>query len=158
MKKLERDMMERKKMPRRECPRNTSKHWLLHTSASRYALVLNPTNRNRYPPAIMTGHDSATFKDLAVVHGELPDQRFGRYLKNIGPHYVRGIVEGNGTPPAAAKAFYLAGKPRSSPSIRSSRGGHLQATAAVTGSAPPGRTPWSKSARDRCKWRYPRSR
>lgn len=88
-------------------PQNASKYWLQRTGDSRYALVLNPTNRNRYPLAIMTSDDSATFKDLATVHGELPDQRFGGYLKNMGPQYVRGIVEGNGNPPDAASAFYL---------------------------------------------------
>ena len=88
-------------------PQNASKYWLQRTGDARYALVLNPTNRNRYPLAIMTSDDSATFKDLAVVHGELPDQRFGGYLKNMGPQYVRGIVEGNGTPPDAATTFNL---------------------------------------------------
>jgi hypothetical protein len=88
-------------------PQNASKYWLQRTGDSRYALVLNPTNRNRYPLAIMTSDDSAKFKDLATIHGELPDQRFGGYLKNMGPQYVRGIVEGNGTPPDAARAFYL---------------------------------------------------
>jgi hypothetical protein len=88
-------------------PQNASKYWLQRTGDSRYALVLNPTNRNRYPLAIMTSDDSATFKNLATIHGELPDQRFGGYLKNMGPQYVRGIVEGNGTPPDAARAFYL---------------------------------------------------
>jgi hypothetical protein len=88
-------------------PQNASKYWLQRTGDNRYALVLNPTNRNRYPLAIMTSDDSATFKDLATIHGELPDQRFGGYLKNMGPQYVRGIVEGNGTPPDADKAFNL---------------------------------------------------
>lgn len=88
-------------------PQNASKYWLQRSGDNRYALVLNPTNRNRYPLAIMTSDDSATFKNLATVHGELPDQRFGGYLKNMGPQYVRGIVEGNGTPPDAAKAFHL---------------------------------------------------
>jgi hypothetical protein len=88
-------------------PNNGSKYWLQRTADGRYGLVLNPTNRNRYPLALMTSADSATFTDLFSVHGELPDQRFGGYLKNIGPQYVRGIVEGNGTPPDAAHAFWL---------------------------------------------------
>ena len=88
-------------------PNNGSKYWLQRTADGRYGLVLNPTNRNRYPLALMTSNDSATFTDLFSVHGELPDQRFGGYLKNIGPQYVRGIVEGNGTPPDAAHAFWL---------------------------------------------------
>lgn len=88
-------------------PNNGSKYWLQRTADGRYGLVLNPTNRNRHPLAIMTSADSATFTDLLAVHGELPDQRFGGYLKNMGPQYVRGIVEGNGTPPDAASAFWL---------------------------------------------------
>lgn len=88
-------------------PNNGSKYWLQRMSGGRYGLVLNPTNRNRYPLALMTSADSATFTDLLAVHGELPDQRFGGYLKNMGPQYVRGIVEGNGTPPDAADAFWL---------------------------------------------------
>ncbi len=91
----------------RNMPNNGSKYWLQRTADGRYGLVLNPTNRNRYPLALMTSNDSATFTDLFSVHGELPDQRFGGYLKNIGPQYVRGIVEGNGTPPDAAHAFWL---------------------------------------------------
>jgi hypothetical protein len=88
-------------------PNNGSKYWLQRTADNRYGLVLNPTNRNRYPLAIMTSPDSAEFSNLWTIHGELPDQRFGGYLKNMGPQYVRGIVEGNGTPPDAASAFWL---------------------------------------------------
>jgi hypothetical protein len=88
-------------------PNNGSKYWLQLTAGGQYGLVLNPTNRNRHPLAIMTSADSEKFTDLFAVHGELPDQRFGGYLKNMGPQYVRGIVEGNGTPPDARDAFWL---------------------------------------------------
>jgi hypothetical protein len=88
-------------------PNNGSKYWLQCTTDNRYALVLNPTNRNRHPLAVMVSDDSETFRGLFAVHGELPDQRFGGYLKNMGPQYVRGIVEGNGTPPDADEAFSL---------------------------------------------------
>lgn len=88
-------------------PNNGSKYWLQRTADGRYGLVLNPTNRNRYPLAIMTSPDSASFDGLLAVHSELPDQRFGGYLKNMGPQYVRGIAEGNGTPPDSAHAFWL---------------------------------------------------
>ncbi len=88
-------------------PNNGSKYWLQRTADGRYGLVLNPTNRNRYPLAIMTSPDSAEFSNLWTIHAELPDQRFGGYLKNMGPQYVRGIVEGNGTPPDAKDAFWL---------------------------------------------------
>ncbi len=88
-------------------PNNASKYWLQRTADGRYALVFNPTGRNRYPLAVTTSDDSATFDGLATIHAELPDQRFGGYLKNMGPQYVRGIVEGNGTPPDADRAFWL---------------------------------------------------
>jgi hypothetical protein len=88
-------------------PNNASKYWLQHTGDNRYALFFNPTNRNRFPLAVLTSPDCANFADLLVVHGELPDQRFGGAYKNLGPQYVRGIVEGNGTPPDAATATWL---------------------------------------------------
>jgi hypothetical protein len=90
-------------------PNNGSKYWLQRMADHRYGLVLNPTNRNRYPLAIMTSADSETFTDLLAIHGELPDQRFGGYLKNMGPQYVRGIEAGNpaGAGPDAASAFWL---------------------------------------------------
>lgn len=88
-------------------PNNASKYWLQRTADGRYALAFNPTHRNRYPLALATSDDSADFRGLATVHAELPEQRFGGYLKNMGPQYVRGIVEGNGTPPDADRAFWL---------------------------------------------------
>jgi Sialidase-like, CBM domain len=83
-------------------PVNASKYWGQRTPDGRYALFLNPTNRLRFPLAVMTGDDGTTFHDLLAVHGEVPDQRFAGAFKNLGPQYVRGIAEGNGTPPGDA--------------------------------------------------------
>lgn len=80
-------------------PNNASKYWLQKTGDNRYALFLNPTNRQRLPLAVLTSSDCANFSNLLSIHGELPDQRFPGKYKNLGPQYVRGIVEGNGTPP-----------------------------------------------------------
>lgn len=88
-------------------PNNGSKYWLQRTADARYALVLNPTDRNRFPLAVMLSDDSETFRGLLAVHGELPDQRFGGHIKNMGPQYVRGIVEGNGVPPDPEHVFPL---------------------------------------------------
>jgi hypothetical protein len=88
-------------------PNNASKYWLQHTADNRYALFFNPTNRLRFPLAVLTSPDCANFSDLLYVHGELPDQRFGGGYKNLGPQYVRGIEEGNGTPPDAATTTWL---------------------------------------------------
>ncbi|NCV00920.1 MAG: six-hairpin glycosidase, partial [Proteobacteria bacterium] len=90
-------------------PNNASKYWLQRTADGRYALALNPTNRNRYPLAVTTSEDCATFSGLAAIHGELPDQRFGGYLKNMGPQYVRGLEAGNPAEagPDSNSAFWL---------------------------------------------------
>jgi hypothetical protein len=88
-------------------PNNASKYWLQHTGDGRYALFLNPTDRLRYPLAVMTSDDCANFSGLLTVHGELPDQRFPGRFKNIGPQYTRGIVEGNGTPPDSATTTWI---------------------------------------------------
>ena len=89
-------------------PNNASKYWLQHTSDGRYALFLNPTDRLRNPLAVMTSEDCANFSNLWTIHGELPDQRFGGGFKNLGPQYVRGIAEGDGTPPDSAAATWVA--------------------------------------------------
>lgn len=83
-------------------PNNASKYALLRTSDAKYALFLNPTNRLRFPLAVLTSGDAANFGDLLCVHGETPDQRFDGNFKNLGPQYVRAIAEGDGTPPGTA--------------------------------------------------------
>ncbi len=88
-------------------PNNASKYWLQRTADQHYALFLNPTERLRHPLAVMISDDSAHFSQLWAVHGELPDQRFGGGFKNMGPQYVRGIVEGNGVPPDSAAATWI---------------------------------------------------
>lgn len=88
-------------------PNNASKYWLQRTADSRYALFFNPTDRLRHPLAVLTSADAENFDGLLAVHGELPPQRFGGAYKNLGPQYVRGIVEGNGTPPDAAHATWI---------------------------------------------------
>ncbi|MBL9195060.1 MAG: exo-alpha-sialidase [Opitutaceae bacterium] len=88
-------------------PNNASKYWLQRTGDGRYALFFNPTNRNRHPLAVATSADTREFGGLLSVHGELPDQRFGGGYKNMGPQYVRGLVEGNGQAPDAAAASWI---------------------------------------------------
>lgn len=88
-------------------PNNASKYWLQKTVDNRYALFLNPTNRQRLPLAVLTSSDCANFSNLLAVHGELSDQRFPGKYKNLGPQYVRGIVEGNGTPPDSDRANWV---------------------------------------------------
>ncbi|MCP4645644.1 MAG: hypothetical protein GY851_34685, partial [bacterium] len=78
-----------------------AKVWGQRTPDGRYALVYNPTvhSEHRYPLAMVTGDDGTIFDDMLLVHGEVPPRRFFGRWKDYGPQYVRGIVEGNGTPP-----------------------------------------------------------
>ena len=77
---------------------NASKHWGQRTDDGLYALLYNAENR-RYPLIVVTGDDGILFDNKLTVHGELPVRRFDGESKNLGPQYVRGIIEGNGNPP-----------------------------------------------------------
>ena len=68
-----------------------AKVWAQQTADGRYALVYNPSRKNRYPLVIVTGDDGVTFRDMRVVQGELPIQRYEGLHRSIGPQYVRGI-------------------------------------------------------------------
>jgi hypothetical protein len=78
-----------------------AKIWGQRTGDGRYALVYNPTvhSEHRYPLAIVTGEDGIIFDSMLLVHGEVPPRRFFGRWKDYGPQYVRGIEEGNGSPP-----------------------------------------------------------
>lgn len=89
-------------------PSNASKYGVERTGDGRYAVFLNPTNRLRYPLAVMTGADCIHFSNLLTVVGETPPRRFEGAFKNLGPQYVRVIAEGNGVPPGSAHATWIA--------------------------------------------------
>lgn len=77
------------------------KQWGQRTADGRYALAFNPieTQPYRYPLTMMTSDDGITFDSIGVVHGEVPPRRFMGENKDFGPCYVRGITEGEQTPP-----------------------------------------------------------
>lgn len=76
------------------------KVWGQRTSDGKYALVYNPSpdGNHRWPLAITISDDGINYNNLLVVHGEVPPRRYGGHSKDLGPSYVRGIVEGNGYP------------------------------------------------------------
>jgi hypothetical protein len=41
------------------------------------------------------------FDNILLIHGEVPPRRYMGRAKDFGPQYVRGISEGNGTPPGS---------------------------------------------------------
>jgi hypothetical protein len=77
---------------------SNAKIWGQKTSDGKYATVYNPSEF-RWPLAISVSDDGLHYKNLLLVNGEITTMRYGGAYKSYGPQYVRGIVEGNGTPP-----------------------------------------------------------
>lgn len=77
------------------------KQWGQRTADGRYAISYNPieTQPYRYPLVTISSNDGIVFDSIGVVHGEVPPRRFMGENKDFGPCYVRGITEGEQTPP-----------------------------------------------------------
>lgn len=76
---------------------SNAKIWGQRLTDGTYATVYNPSEF-RWPLAISLSPDGLNYTTLNLVCGEVPPQRYGGNYKNRGPQYVRGILEGNGTP------------------------------------------------------------
>ncbi|HEY1113492.1 MAG TPA: exo-alpha-sialidase [Chitinophagaceae bacterium] len=77
---------------------SNAKIWGQKTSDGKYATVYNPSEF-RWPLALSVSNDGLNYHNLLLVNGEITSMRYGGAYKSYGPQYVRGIVEGNGTPP-----------------------------------------------------------
>lgn len=77
---------------------SNAKIWGQRLSDGSYATVYNPSEY-RWPLAISLSSDGLEYTTLNLVHGEITPMRYGGNYKSYGPQYVRGIQEGNGTPP-----------------------------------------------------------
>ncbi|HAK80254.1 MAG TPA: six-hairpin glycosidase [Runella sp.] len=77
---------------------SNAKIWGQRTSDGRYATVYNPAEF-RWPLAVSVSKDGLTYDNLLLVNGEITSMRYGGNYKSYGPQYVRGMEEGNGTPP-----------------------------------------------------------
>ncbi|MDR6943999.1 exo-alpha-sialidase [Mucilaginibacter pocheonensis] len=77
---------------------SNAKIWGQRTSDGKYATVYNPSEF-RWPLAISVSEDGLNYSNLLLVNGEISVMRYGGAYKSYGPQYVRGIEEGNGTPP-----------------------------------------------------------
>lgn len=77
---------------------SNAKIWGQKTSDGRYATVYNPSEF-RWPLGISVSDDGLHYRNLLLVNGEITTMRYGGAYKSYGPQYVRGIIEGNGTPP-----------------------------------------------------------
>ncbi len=77
---------------------SNAKIWGQKLSDGTYATVYNPSEY-RWPLGISLSNDGLNYTTLNLVCGEVPPMRYGGNYKSYGPQYVRGIQEGNGTPP-----------------------------------------------------------
>lgn len=77
---------------------SNAKFWGQRSSDGQYAIVYNPSEF-RWPLAISTSKNGLDYHNLLLVNGEISTMRYGGNYKSYGPQYVRGIIEGNGTPP-----------------------------------------------------------
>jgi hypothetical protein len=68
-----------------------AKVWSQRASDGRYALVYNPSRKNRYPLVVVTSDDGVQFRNMRVVQGELPIQRYEGIFRSVGPQYCRGV-------------------------------------------------------------------
>lgn len=71
------------------------KVWAEKTSDNRYAMVYNPTleTQHRYPLCITTSDDGLNYDEMLLVHGQVPPMKYKGFWKDIGPQYVRGMIE-----------------------------------------------------------------
>jgi hypothetical protein len=80
---------------------SNAKIWGQKLSDGKFATVYNPSEF-RWPLALSISNDGLNYSNLLLVNGEITSMRYGGAYKSYGPQYVRGIVEGNGTPPDGA--------------------------------------------------------
>ncbi len=77
---------------------SNAKIWGQRLSDGSYATAYNPSEY-RWPLALSWSKDGLNYSTLNLLCGEVPPMRYGGNYKSYGPQYVRGIQEGNGTPP-----------------------------------------------------------
>ncbi len=78
----------------------TGKVWGQRTGDGRYALAYNPTtdSAHRWPIAVISGDNGRDFDDLLAITPEVSPHKYAGLYKNLGPQYIRGIIEDNPQP------------------------------------------------------------
>jgi len=73
----------------------SAKIWGQRTADGRFALAYtpDPVRGKRYPLVMVHGDNGREFKDMRVIHGELPRLRYQGKYKDIGAQYMRGLAE-----------------------------------------------------------------
>lgn len=70
-----------------------AKIWVQQTSDGRYAMVHNPKpeGKARYPLVVLSSDDGMDFRDMRLVNGEIPFQRYKGAMRAPGLQYTRGV-------------------------------------------------------------------
>lgn len=78
----------------------TGKTWGERTQDGRYALAYNPTtdSAHRWPIAAVSGENGQDFDNLLAITPEVSPHKYAGLYKNLGPQYIRGIIEHNPKP------------------------------------------------------------
>ncbi len=72
---------------------SSGKVWAQKTPDGRYSMIYPPQPKDRWPMVVTTSDDGVVFRDMRVVHGEVPPQRYAGKSKGMGPQYLRGVAE-----------------------------------------------------------------
>jgi hypothetical protein len=75
-----------------------AKIWGQKLPDGKFATVYNPSEF-RWPLAISLSDDGLEYTNLWLIHGDITPLRYKGAEKSLGPQYVRGILENNGSPP-----------------------------------------------------------
>lgn len=88
------------------------KVWAQKCSDGTYAMIYDPTleSTHRWPMCVTTSADGYAYRNMLLVHGEVPPMRFGGFWKDQGPQYMRGIGEGFERPRDALWVAYSVNK------------------------------------------------
>lgn len=78
----------------------TGKVWGQKTKDGRFALAYNPTtdSAHRWPIAVISSDNGRDFDDLLAITPEVSPHKYAGLYKNLGPQYIRGIIEDNPQP------------------------------------------------------------
>ncbi len=79
---------------------STGKVWGQKTADGRYCMAYNPTtdSAHRWPIAVISSDNGEDFDDLLAITPEVSPHKYAGLYKNLGPQYIRGIVEDNPQP------------------------------------------------------------
>jgi hypothetical protein len=81
------------------------KVWAQKTPDGHYAMIYPPQDpRPRFPMVITASDDGITYRNMRVMHGEVPPERYQGKWKDVGPQYLRGVTEWGGDAPTIDKS------------------------------------------------------